>query len=449
MNANLKFKFVLKLAIVWLITTPAIAQQGEPLTLQKAIDLALQNNHLLNAKKWQVEEKRAQVKESEIKKYPSVSVSSTYQYNANLGALVIPQGSFGSLPLSAENVVALPNADKTFVLGNHHTFNVGATVYQPVSQLGKIRTGIDLAKTDVRMAEMEKEKAALRIRQTVEKVYYGLLITRKQKEEAQAKLDLAHLKLYDVESALLSGKTVDAGKVGLQANIADEEQNLLKLTIQAEDYTADLKQLTGILTPSFIPEDVMPAVQTSHSVEEAKTIATTHNVNLKIATLGQIKTELAIKAAKLSYRPDVGLIAGYTYQTGNVLYPANNPFAGVSFKWNIQDLVANKQVLNQRGFLLQQARENVANTQEQVTNDIEKAYRKINQATALIAVAEKAVNYRTQELKIQNDRKDAGLNTQADILTTKSLLAKAQADLYAAQLNYRLAQSDLKILTGE
>ena len=65
-----------------------------------------------------------------------------------------------------------------------------------------------------------------------------------------------------------------------------------------------------------------------------------------------------------------------------------------------------------------------------------------------IVIAQKAVNYRKDELKIQQDKKDAGLNIEADLLNTKSMLAKAQADLLSAKLNYRIAYSDLRILTG-
>ncbi|MFC5412165.1 TolC family protein [Larkinella bovis] len=446
-DSHLK-KHIATLLLV-MATTLAHAQQTEPLSLQKAIDLALQNNRSLNIKKLQVAEKRSKVREDEVKKYPSVTVNSTYQYNVNLGQLAIPQGSFGALPLNPTTVIALPNETQTFDLGEHHTFNAGATAYQPLSQLGKIKTGLAIDQTDVQISEQEQAKVALQIRQGVERLYYGMLIAQKQKEEASAKLELANLKLYDVESALLSGKTIDVSKAGLQASIADEEQNLLKLNIQLDDYMADLKHLTGLTADQVALEGVDLSATPTANPEDAKATANKNNVDLKLATLGRDKAELGIKAAQQSYRPDVGLVAGYTYQRGNLLFPKHNPFAGVNFKWNIQDLFSNRQVLTQRHFLRQQAQENIANIQEQVNNDIEKAYRKLNQATALINVAQRAVQYRTEELKVQNDRKAAGLNLPSDILTTQAQLAKAQADLLAAQLNYRLAQSDLKILTGE
>lgn len=434
--------YIYAVITVLLLTAPSLsAQQVVP--LEQAVDMALQHNRSLQIKSLQTAEKQAKVQEDNIKKYPSVTVNSTYQYNPNLGVLTIPEGSFGSLPTGGTTVL-LPNEAKSFQLGNHNTFNAGVTVYQPITQLGKIKAGVEVLRTDVLIAEQEKTKAALQVKQAVERLYYGILITRKQKEEAAAKMALAKIKLYDVESALLSGKTIDVNKAGLQANIADEEQDMLKLDIQEEDYRADLQQLTGLTADSMqveMPATILPATDA--------TVNTSYNVDLRIAMLNRTKTEQAIKATRLNYLPDVGLIAGYSYQTGNLLYPTNNPFAGAQLKWDIQGLFANKQVLKQRHFLLQQAQENIENTQEQVNNDIAKARRKITQAAALIAVAQKVVNYRQEELKIQEDKQAAGLNIAADILDTRSSLAKATADLLSAQLNYRLAQSDLKILTNE
>lgn len=431
------------MAALLFMTQSLFAQQTDRLQLEQAIEMALRNNRPLQIKQLQTEEKKAKLQEDGIKQYPSVIISSAYQYNQNLGALIIPEGSFGSLPLGGTNI-ALPNEEKSFELGKHHNFNAGVTVYQPLTQLRKIKAGIDVSKTDVLISEQEKVKATLQVKQAVERLFYGLLINRKQQEEARAKLELARTKLYDVESALLSGKTIDVNKAGLLANMADEEQNLLKLDIQADDYMADLKQLTGITADSIsleMPADMQPT-------PVATQMDTLNNVDLRIATLGKQKTEHAIRATKAGYLPDVGLIAGYTYQTGNILYPTTNPYAGASLRWNIQDMFSNKQVLKQRHFLLQQAETNIANTREQVTNDITRTQRRINQAAALIAVAQKAVNYRKEELKLQHDKNEAGLNIAADILQTKSQLAKAEADLLAAQLSYRLAGSDLKILTG-
>src|SRR6476659_10962035 len=212
-------KYMAGIAIMLLIATgKQTYAQTDTLTLDRAIEAAMQNNHLLNIKKMQVEEKEAKVKETEIKKYPVPMLNSTYLYNVNTS---------DPLPVGSTTLVPVPNMDKYLQLGEHHIFNTAVTIYQPITEQGKIHTAINISKTDVLITEKEQKKAAQQIRQSVERLYYGLLINQKQKEEAVSKLEAAKIKLFDVESALMAGKTVNVDKAGLQADIADDEQRIL------------------------------------------------------------------------------------------------------------------------------------------------------------------------------------------------------------------------------
>jgi outer membrane protein TolC len=176
--------------------------------------------------------------------------------------------------------------------------------------------------------------------------------------------------------------------------------------------------------------------------------AASKNNDLKIASLYNTKAGYSIRASKFSYLPDLGILGGYTYQDGNALYPENNTFIGASLKWNIQDVLANRTIQRQRIYLKRQAEENLANTRDQVNKDISKVYRRLKQSEELISVAGKVVEYRRADLKIQNDRRGSGLNLESDLLAAKAAMAKAESDFFSAQLNYRIALSELQILTG-
>jgi outer membrane protein TolC len=69
------------------------------------------------------------------------------------------------------------------------------------------------------------------------------------------------------------------------------------------------------------------------------------------------------------------------------------------------------------------------------------------EASELIALSKKVVDFRREDFKIQRDRHDAGLNLESDFLTAKAALIKSESDLLAAQLNYRMAVTDLQMLT--
>ncbi|MDR7132454.1 outer membrane protein TolC [Algoriphagus sp. 4150] len=441
---------IFKIAVLLLgihVSHNTMAQQSETLTLNKAIEVTLQNNNLLNIKKLQASEQEAKIKEAKIRNSPVVMLNSAYQYNVNVGQLTIPGGSFGELPMGGA-VIPLPATDESFELGEHHTFNAGVSVYQPITQLGKIKTGVDIAKTDFSITSLEQSKATLQITYAVEQLYYGILAVRKRMEEAQKNIEIAELNLYDLQSALLAGKTIDVNEVGLRALIADEEQELLMLKFQEEDYVAEFKQVTGITSEEIVLAYEDLNIDLGKSLYEYQEDANLNNVDLEITKLQKQKSDLGIKAAQQSNLPEIGLIGGYTYQQGNVIFPTNNPFIGANFRWNIQDLFINKQTLNQRKYIQQQAAENEIYVQKQLLVSVEKAYRKMKQAEELIGVAQKAVSYRKAELKIELDRKETGLGKPINVLEIESALAKSEADLYGAVMSYKVAKAELALLTN-
>jgi len=464
-HAGLREK-VASLLLIALILFPAGAgaQDGpERLDLQKVTELAVRNNRLLHIKGLQVDEKRQKVNESRVKYFPAVVVGGSYQYSSVAGTVDLSQGFLGTVSTGSVHL-PVPSVDLALDLKSYDIASAGVRFYQPVSQIPKIRSGVEISKADLNISEIEQSKAIMQVKQAAEKLYFGLLILQKQKEEAEIKRTLAKRKLHDVESAVLAGKTTPSSLAGLKAAVADEEQNLLKIRIQIDDCSADLRHLIGL--PSSTPfvldpvtfedaaYDVMP-------VDVMAREAQTGNSDLKAAAVQKAKAEHAIDASRYSYLPDFGVMGGYTWQEGNAHFRQSaihsgfdpgwnvrDAFIGVSLQWNIQDAVSNVYVKRQRLALKRQAEENLANTLEQVNADIEKAHRKASQAVELISVARKVVDYRQEDYRIQKDRYEAGLSLEADYLTAKAALMKAESDLFAAQLNYRIVVTDLKLLAG-
>ncbi|HPT31590.1 MAG TPA: TolC family protein [Prolixibacteraceae bacterium] len=435
------------LVIPLLIAIPLIGtgQVKSSINLEEAINLALENNQLLKIKAYQVEEKVAKWNESRIKALPSIMANSTWQFNQNLGELTISQGEFGTLPLSPQMIIPLPSSDLHFPLSKHESFIAGVTIYQPIIQLGKIKAGAGVSKTELKISEKEREKTAAQIRQTVEKLYYAILITDRQEEEAQTKKELASLRIADAESALKAGKIPEVSVAGLKAARADEEQKLIRLRYQKEDYLGDFCTLTRLENQKFVlaPVDLL----TENQFRD--TIPVNHlqdNSDLGIARLQQDKAVQGVTAARWSYLPDAGLIAGYSYQKGNKIYPEKNPFVGATLKWNLQEIMLNRQLVNQRKAQLMQAQEQVDLLEQQTANEAEKLTRKLSHAGELVRVAREAAGYRTEELRIEQEKLKNGLSTPSGVLNAKANLAKAEADYLSACLNYRMVRTELDLL---
>lgn len=447
MKFNIKSNILL-LLILLMNAFGLKAQSRQIYSLQQLIESAMKTNQLLTIKDWQILEKRSKLREDNIKKYPAASLDGNYQYNFKLAELTIPAGVLGSVTTNTGLEQLLPQESSRFTLGERNTYGLGLSIYQPISQQTKIKTGIDINRLDIQLTEKEKLKASQQLRLSIEKLYYGVLIVQKKTEESKANLALVKAKLYDAEGALNAGKIISVSISGLQASIAEEEQNHMKLTIQALDYLSDLSYLSNINVDSLVLRDTDLKEESLKVLNEYKNDAVA-NPDLQIAQLIKEKALLGVKAAQQGNIPDVGAIAGYSYQFGNPILPTVNLFVGLNLKWNLQDLFTNKEVLTQRTFQVKQAEENISYLKNQLNSELAKAWRKIDQSKILIGVAQKVVKYRNNSLKEQTDKNASGMNIKTEILEAQAHLSQAEVDLYSAKLSYLMAVAELNSLIGK
>lgn len=428
--------------------TPITEGYRPTLTLSQVVDSAWKNNHLLRAAEWQVRGKETQVNSLRIKAFPALFVSSTYLYTHNVGKLRIDRGALGTIPLGELGNFPIPLDDTRIPIGNNHFFTAGAFLYQPLTQQFKINSGIRAARADMEASVAETDKARQQIRLGAEQLYYGILISEKQAEEARLRLELAHIQLYDLESALMAGETVEANKAGLQAEIADKEKDLMKLEMDAQNYRSKLRQVTGIQEDINLVYPTQPTFAVA-PLDEYKAMAKANNVDLRILTKEEEYARLGRRATRQGYIPDVGVFGGYAYVNGADLFANNTLVVGVNLTWNIQDIFSNNQSVRQIDSQLNAVREKRFDTELQVYSDLESAYRNVDYSRRLIEVASREVEYRREDLKVKEDRALAGMNTRREVVEAQADLAKGEGDLYAAQLGYILAYNQLRVLSGE
>ena len=278
--------------------------------------------------------------------------------------------------------------------------------------------------------------------------FYGILAVRKRKVATEKRTEALSRKLYDVESAFLSGKTVEANTVGMEADVSGRKQDLLELDNEENDYLAELNTLTGIdfRDIPFRDEGIYPI---QDSVADYLDEAAANNVDVRISTLQMAKSEQGIKAARRDYLPDVGLMAGYAYQNSLSILSENNPYVGISFSWNLQNLFGNSKVMKQRKLKHQQAVEYNEYVHKDIADEVGKAYRQLKESEHLMEVAAQAVDFQRHNLDIAYDKQDAGLNTPTDVLEAEAEFAKSEADYYAAKQSYLITLANLRMLTSD
>ena len=418
------------------------ADGQEIFNLETVKSMAVSHNPLLGISQHQITESRDSLAIMRSNYYPHVSANAAYLFNDN-NNILINQGALGVI-----SGIPIPPQNYT-IKAKNNIFIGGVTAMQPLTQLMKITTGVRAAVTSVSIAEQKHIRSVQQLSQGAEKLYFGILISQKQLQQAQLNIELINLQLYDVQSALLAGKTDSVQLYGLQAKLSGQQQQVMQLENQLENYKADLNVLMGrdAQQPLMLSMEVMP-VTDLQPVTYYQQEGDSNNEDLKIAALVGQKAQFGVKAAKKEYLPDVSVFAGYSYNDILDILPNNTFTGGVLLSWNILDFGARKMALHQRLTQQKEAEENIAYTKMRANADLVKAYRKVNQSAQLINAAFKTVTFRQRELKLKKDAHLAGKVLKQEVLATENDLVQAETDLFAAQLNYRLALSDLEISAG-
>lgn len=440
-------KHILAAAIMLSAACLPLSAQTEKVGLEDVITEALKTNNLLHITQLQQAEQESKVREMEINRLPVVTLNSIYLYQFKLGSLTVPAGTLGALPTAAGNIL-LPSEALTMDFGKHNTFLAGAMLYQPLTQQLKISSGIGAAKTDAQLASLERTKAELEVVCGVEKLTYGLMAVRAQIVEADKRIAVAKQKRYDAESAQLAGKALEADLSGLDADILAKEQDRASCRTKEESLLAELQQLTGMDLHGIAISDTENEVQpSSKTLDECLREALEDNVDVRISEQQVDKSQWGLKAAKQSYLPDVGMMAGYSYQNSYDILSKSNPYVGVSFSWNLHDVLSNRQTVRQSRLKREQALENNAYTRKATRAMVEKKFHEMKEAEQLMQLTRQALDYAQRTLRIEQDRQDAGLTTPLAVMEKEADLAKAEAAHYGAKQSYKAAQADMDRLT--
>lgn len=419
-----------------------LGQDNQPLTLTELKAMAVKQNRLLTIGAYRVTESRDSLAAVKSKYYPNLNANAAYVYN-DKNQIGIQQGQLGmiqGIPIPTQNSVYNTN---------HSIFAGMVRLEQPLTQLTKIATGVKAGQTDVAISEQRQSKSVQQVSQYAEKLYYGILISQKQLVQARISIQLINLQIYDVQSALMAGKTDSVNLYGLEAKLAGQQQKLMQTQNQLDNYKADLNVLLGrgADTPLELAEPTAPGPNLQ-PLDYYLNQAGTGNPDIKIASLTQQKTVYGITAAQKQYLPDISAFAGYSRQDITNLLPNNNFNAGLMLTWTIFDFGTRRAILHQRQVQQKEATENLSYTQERVRADLDKAYRNVSQSQLLITAAAKAVKYRQRELALKKSALLAGKVLKQDVLTTENDLAQAEADYYSARFNYQLALSDVEVAAG-
>jgi multidrug efflux pump subunit AcrB/outer membrane protein TolC len=411
------------------------------LTLDEAVALAAAQNSsikIAGAKVREGSEKRKSVRSDY---FPHLSNSSTAFDLTNNQLVTVPRGSLGTIP----GIGPFPPQNTSINQGSQSAVIATTTLSQPLTQLPKIHQADKIALADQQIAAAELDKARDDVIFAAHRLFYGLVLARKQKEAASAAVAAGEQALIEAKKGVAAGTVLEVAAIGSNAALLQNKHSLLSAEIQIADLNSELNDLLGLpLDTDIDPVEPSPPEPTADTRETYVQEALEKNQEIKAARESVDKAQSGVKAAQLDYIPDITAFASYTYQDGVPFVTNNIGIFGVKMTWDIFDWGKKRDVVAQRTEQLIQANENLHRVKNQIEVEVGEAYRKLEQTMRLIDVARESLALQKENLRLKSDEMKRGTATEAQYDTAVASVRKAEYEELQALLGYYLAVADLK-----
>jgi outer membrane protein len=432
------------------------AQQKQPdspgqfdLSAKESVEYAMKNN--------------VQVKNALI------GINIQEQTNRELTAAAYPQinGSVGLTDFLKIPVNLLPGElagqpAGTFIpvqFGTKWSGNYGVNGSQILFD-GQVFVGLRARESAMTYARQNADVTNELIKANVYKIYYSLVVSKKQMEVIDVNIDRAKKLLDDTKALYKNGfaENLDIDKVNV--NVSNLLTEKIKLQNQVEAGYVGLKYLMGMPVNSQLTlTDSVTEDQIKKDVMDESGFRFEDRKEFQLVKTAEKLGEFNIKRYRAQYVPTVSLTGNYTrnaYRTEFNYFKSGDgypwfatAYIGLSINVPIFDGFAKDARIKKARFELDQTRNNLNDTKNNIINEVETA--KINMRSAVITIDAQRNNMELAE-RVYNQTKikyEQGLGSNLEITTAESDLKIAQNNYFSALYDAVIAKIDYLKATGK
>jgi outer membrane protein TolC/preprotein translocase subunit SecF len=415
------------------------------LTIDDALALAKKQSYATRLADARLSSAEAHERGAAADLLPQLSVSGTQLRSSGRTTIVVPRGALGN----ESSGDPLPATDRRFDQGAAALTYTQLSFTQPVTQLWRIRQAQQLASAQTTGAAADRARVEADITLAVERLYAAVLIARAREHSANVALRATLRQSADVEQAVTAGIDVSAQGLGAKASALDAEYVRMAAADSALDAESRLRNVLalppGTQLDLVVPDASSEALSTL-DVYLAKGLTASPDVAAANATLDQAKHASAL--ARTNYIPELGVGLTYTMLNGVSFLPQHAVGLSIQGSWTVLDWGKRGSLSRERTAQEDAAMIGVALARDQVSVDVEHAYRTAVRAERGAEVAHAALEAHRAELAIARDRAGRGLTPALALVASEADVAESEARSLAADLQVRIARAELRRATG-
>jgi outer membrane protein len=325
---------------------------------------------------------------------------------------------------------------------------------------GQVLVGLQARKASIDYARQNVEVTSETIKANVYKIYYQLVIGKKQMEVLDINIDRAQKLLHDTKILYENGfaESLDLDKISV--NVSNLTTQKTSLQNQLEAGYVGLKYLMGMpVNNQLILTDSLSEADIKNNVLDEGNFNFEDRKEFQLLQTAEKLGKFNIKRYQYTYIPTVSLTGNYTrnafrtkfdyFKSGDSYPWFTTAYVGLSINIPIFDGFAKDSRIKKSRYELLQTQNNIEDTKNNITNQIETA--KINIKSAVIQIDEQRNNIQLAE-KVYNQTKikfEQGLGSTTEVRNAEADLRIAQNNYFSALYDAVIAKVDYLKATGK
>jgi len=421
------------------------AAQGSPLSLQSAIQSALEKNPLLEAAQARVGASAERITQAAAGFYPKVYISEAYQLTTN------PMWAFG-MKLNQE-IIAQRDFDPARLNdpSSIDIFNTMLWMTWPLFDSGQTWYGQQQAETahQATAAGFDRTRQEI-VLQTVA-AYTNLVFAKESVAVVDQALQTAAAHLRLIENRYNSGLTVKSDLLRARVHISELEQQQVEANSQYLIAQAALSAVMGeettcdMMPVTVLVQKEIPAKELAEWID----VALTGRPDLQQVKFYEQTARTEIKKARSAHWPSVNLTGSYELNTADFEDTANNYTVGANVTLNLFSGNGFSARERESVYRHNEINANLRAMNQKIQMETRQAYYRVRSAEKRIQAAEISVEESMETMRIVGNRYDNGQVPIVSLLDAEMTVIRARNNLNMALKDQIQSRAQLALAVGD
>mgnify|MGYP002521338582 CR=1 FL=1 len=441
MNKNKRFYKKLTAIVAMGLMTAAIsgtalAADTVQLDLHDSVQMALENNRTIRQALTDVDSAKWTLSKARRTMGPTV----TWESNANR--------------IGGASLDTVHNQHSAGLVGPAYDYAWSNTVQGAIPLYNpSVKGQIKQARYGLNEADLTLEQTKQSIRYQATADYYNILQCRNLIDVEQESVNTLQEHLDNVNAQYRVGTVAKSDVLASQVQLANAQQSLVSAQNNYDIAVSTLNNVIGLPTDTVLDiRDQLKYTKYDLTQDDCVNYALENRADGAAARYAVKAAEANVETAKAGYQPTVNAVV-------NKAIAGEKPFthdhtssdswaAGFNASWDVFDNGQTQASVNSANMALAKAKENAAETDDQIRLDVRTAYLGLQAAEKNIQTTSVAVAQAEEDYKIAQVRYSAGVGTNLDVMDANEKLTTARTNYYTALYNYNTSKAQLDKAMG-